>query len=140
MNSIQVSKTQFSSEFAGSALIQPPIRSTFTLSGTIAGGEQNMVNYVSLPDTMPYYSDAIYTLQGTPGYTPSTIWKKQPRSFYLFDESYSPVPRVYLNKRNESNRVVLYLQLTNIGGGTFTLSRTYYVHVDVFLFTSNTLY
>lgn len=140
MNSVQVSKTQFSSSFAGSALIQPPTRVTFTLSGTISGGVKVETKTVSVPSGVKYYSDGIYTLVGNTGYTPSTIWKKQPRNFYLIDESSSPIPRVYLSKLNTENEVLIEMLLTNIGGGTFTLSKTYQVHVDVFLFTSNTLY
>ena len=137
MNSIQVSKAQFSTEFAGSALIQPPTRVTFTLSGTISGGESTLTATVNVPSGYKYFSDAQYTLDGLTSGPVATIWKKAPRNFYLIDESYSPIPRVYLYKRNYPNYVEIRLQLTNIGGGTFTLSKTYQVHVDVFLFTSN---
>ena len=140
VNNVQVSKTQFSSSFAGSALIQPPTRVTFTLSGVVSGGERFETKTVPVPNGVKYYSDGIYTLVGNTGYTPSTIWKKQPRNFYLIDESHSPIPRVYLSKLNKENEVTIGLQLTNLGGGTFTLSKTYQVHVDIFLFTSNNLY
>lgn len=140
MNSVQVSRTQFSSQLSGSGLIAPPIRVTFTISGTISGGVQTQSITVPVPGGYKYFSDAQYTLVGTTGYTPSTIWKAQPRNFYLIDEPTSPIPRVYLNKINQPTSVGVKLLLTNLGGGTFTLSRTYQVHVDLFLFTSNLTY
>lgn len=140
MNSVQVSKTQFSSSLAGSALIVPPIRLTFTFSGTITGGAVTYTQAALVPEGYKYYSDGHYTLSGTPGYTPSTIWKRAPRSFYLLSEPTSPVPRIYLSKVNKQDRVEVTAFLTNVGAGTFTLSRTYQVFVDVYLLTSNISY
>lgn len=142
MNNYSVEKTQFSSQLVGSALISPPIRLEFTLSGVIQNGLYTTSLEVAVPNSYNYVSDAQYTLHGSSYYQPSSIWKSAPRRFYLADEENPNMstPRIYLYKKNLQDKVIITLSLSNLGGGTFTLSRTYKVIVDVFLFTSSIAY
>lgn len=68
------------------------------------------------------------------------IWKRAPRSIYFEPETSSPAPRVYLSKRNHRDYVEVTAAITNIIDTTFTLSGTYNVNVDVFIFGSNINY
>lgn len=137
MNNEQASKAQFSSSFAGSALIFKE-RVDFTFSGTISGGSRTDYRYVSVPSGLKYFSDATWFISGGED-TDSEPWKRAPRSHYFMLEPSFPTPRVYLNKSNRQDSIEISAFITN-AAGTFTLSRSYTVNVDVYVFSSNVAY
>lgn len=139
MNNLQVSKTQFSTSFAGKALLQPLTTLTFNYSGTITGGQRIDSQVVPLLTGNKYTSDAIYQMSGSL-VAGSFMWFKAPRSIFLVTEVTTPTPRVYLYKENTPSGVVVYAQITNNTTSNFTLAGTYSLTVDVFVFGSNLNY
>lgn len=137
MNNEKASRAQFSSSFAGSALIFKE-RINFTFSGTISGGSRTDYRYVSIPGGLKYFSDATWFISGGEN-TDSELWKRAPRSHYFMLEPSIPTPRVYLNKRNRQDNIEISALITNVSG-TFTLSRSYTVNIDVYVFSSNIAY
>lgn len=139
MNNVQVSKTQFATSFAGKALLQPLTTVTFNYSGTITGGQRIDTQFVPLLTTNKYTSDAIYQISGSQ-VEGSYMWFKQPRNIYLIPEPTLPLPRIYLYKENTPTGVIIYAQITNNTTSNFTLTGTYSLTVDVFVFGSNLNY
>lgn len=139
MNSIQVSKTQFSTAFAGAALLQPVQRVTFSFSGTITGGSRQLTQVVPVMSGLKYVSDASYRVSGTLS-TDNFLWKKAPRVIYLTPESSTPMPRVYLFKSNLAGEVQIIAYITNITTSNFTLTGSYTFSIDVSIFGSNLTY
>ena len=138
MNSVQVSKTQFSSELAGSALLIPPQVISSTFSGTISGGSQTRTFFVPYSDQR-YFSSAIWNLTG-PSSIDFQVWNRAPRSVYLMSEPTFPTPRIYISKKNTSTGVHVQMFITNATGTSFTLSGIHVVNVHVYIFGSNQAY
>jgi hypothetical protein len=127
-------KLAFGTGLAGIALLKKE-RVTFTLSGSMVDGRET-TRFVAAPST-PFVSDAQYALTGGRNEGPHP-WAFAPRRFYFIDEAALPSPRVYLYKKNTPTGVEIKLRETTLNG-TVAISRTYNVHVDVWIFVSHFL-
>lgn len=135
MNNKKVKKIQFSSGLAGTALLFKK-RIEFDITGLIVGGSIEYKQAIPITDGQKYFSDATFYTAGSMN-TKSRPWKHAPRSQYFLPETSSPIPRVYLNKSNFSDRVEVSAFVTNVTNSNFTIVGNYKVVVDVYIFSSN---
>lgn len=136
MNIEQVNKVRMATPLAGVALLKKE-RVTFNISGSLTANAI-VRQYIDIPAGVEYVTDAQFSLTGSM-IERSMPWSFAPRRFYFINEAATPVPRIYLFKSNQPNRVeVGYFVGTPISGSQ-SLSGTYQVHVDVWVFVSHFL-
>lgn len=135
MKSSTVNKLAFGSGMAGAALLKRE-RVTFDISGSMVNNRITTITVQS--PYSPFVADAQYSVSGSMS-LPSRPWQSAPRSVYFDGEATMPTPRIYLSKRSTANGIEISLREVVLSGSSVSISGTYRVHVDVFVFVSHFL-
>jgi|SRR5690606_30884292 len=130
MNSDAVQKMKFGSPISGAGVMIEQMV-TFNLSGSMVDGRTSF-RRIDVP-LDGYFVDAWYRTRGTLN-TPARPWVSAPRSQYLDTESALPTPRVYLYMISWPGYVEVLLLEVTLTGGTVSISGTYNVDVNLFIY------